>query len=94
MRPITSQMTSKTAVSLVAGYRLVLVDAISVYPAFTGSGRTETGPGRTGSRSLATLNTVDFIVIFLLSNAVRDAVIRSRRFATGGGVVAAVTLVG
>jgi hypothetical protein len=60
-------MTSKTAVSLVAGNRPVRVDAISIYPAITGSGRTEKGPGLTGRHSLAALNTFDFIVIFLLS---------------------------
>jgi hypothetical protein len=71
MSPITSQMTSNTAVSLVAGNRPVRVDAISIYPATTGSGRTEKGPGLTGRHSLAALNTVDFIVILLLSNLVR-----------------------
>jgi hypothetical protein len=65
-------MTSKTAVSLVAGNRPVRVDAISIYRAITGSGYTETGPGLTGRHSLAALNnTVDFIVILLLSNLVR-----------------------
>jgi hypothetical protein len=71
MSPITSQMTSKTAVNLVAGKRLVRVDAMSIYRAITGIGRTETGPGLTGGRRVAALNTVDFIVIFLLSNLVR-----------------------
>jgi hypothetical protein len=75
-------MTSNTAVNLVAGYRLVRVDAISIYRAITGSGRTETGPGLTGRHRLAALNSVDFIVIFLLSNAVRDAVIGPRQLAT------------
>jgi hypothetical protein len=44
---------------------------MSIYRAITGIGRTETGPGLTGRRRVAALNTVDFIVIFLLSNLVR-----------------------
>jgi hypothetical protein len=81
MSPITSQMTSNTAVSLVAGNRPVRVDATSIYRAITGSGRTDKGPGLTGRHGLAALNVIDFIVIFLLSKAVRDAVIGPRRLA-------------
>ena len=67
MSPITSQMMSNTAVNLVVGCCRVRVEAISLYREITGGGRTETRCGLTGRRGLAALNTVDFIVIFLLS---------------------------
>jgi uncharacterized membrane protein YcaP (DUF421 family) len=46
----------------------------------------------TGKRGLASLNTFDFIVIFLLSNVVQNAVIGDDQSLLGG-VVGAVTLV-
>ena len=45
-----------------------------------------------GKRGLANLNTFDFVVIFLLSNVVQNAVIGNDTSLTGG-VVGAVTLV-
>jgi hypothetical protein len=66
MSPITSQMTSKTAASLVAGYRPVRAEAMSVYRAITGSGYPGTGPGLAGRGRLATLDAFDVIVIFLV----------------------------
>jgi hypothetical protein len=54
---------------------------MSIYREITGSRRTETGLGLTGRRRLAARNTVDFIVIYLLSKAVRDAVIGPQRLA-------------
>jgi uncharacterized membrane protein YcaP (DUF421 family) len=46
----------------------------------------------TGKRGLASLNTFDFIVIFLLSNVVQNAVIGNDTSLTGG-IIGAVTLV-
>lgn len=46
----------------------------------------------TGKRGLATMNTFDFVVIFLLSNVVQNAVIGNDSSLTGGAV-GAVTLV-
>jgi uncharacterized membrane protein YcaP (DUF421 family) len=46
----------------------------------------------TGKRGLATMNTFDFIVIFLLSNVVQKAVIGNDNSLLGG-MVGAVTLV-
>lgn len=46
----------------------------------------------TGKRGLASMNTFDFIVIFLLSNVVQNAVIGADNSLTGG-MVGAVTLV-
>ena len=46
----------------------------------------------TGKRGLATMNTFDFVVIFLLSNVVQNAVIGNDTSLTGGAV-GAVTLV-
>ncbi len=46
----------------------------------------------TGKRGLASLNTFDFVVIFLLSNVVQNAVIGNDTSLTGG-LVGAVTLV-
>ncbi len=46
----------------------------------------------TGKRGLANLNTLDFVVIFLLSNVVQNAVIGSDTSFTGGAI-GAVTLV-
>src|SRR3981189_235790 len=45
-----------------------------------------------GKRDLASLNTFDFVVIFLLSNVVQNAIIGNDTSLTGG-VVGAVTLV-
>jgi len=47
----------------------------------------------TGKRDLAVLNTFDFVVIFLLSNIVQNAIIGSDNSFLGG-VIGAVTLVG
>lgn len=47
----------------------------------------------TGKRDLAVLNTFDFVVIFLLSNIVQNAIIGSDNSLLGG-VIGAVTLVG
>ena len=46
----------------------------------------------TGKRGLATMNTFDFVVIFLLSNVVQNAVIGNDTSLTGG-IIGAVTLV-
>lgn len=46
----------------------------------------------TGKRGLASLNTFDFVVIFLLSNVVQNAVIGNDTSLTGG-MIGAVTLV-
>jgi uncharacterized membrane protein YcaP (DUF421 family) len=46
----------------------------------------------TGKRGLASLNTFDFVVIFLLSNVVQNAVIGNDTSLTGG-LIGAVTLV-
>ena len=46
-----------------------------------------------GKRDLAVLNTFDFVVIFLLSNVVQNAVIGSDNSVLGG-IIGAVTLVG
>lgn len=46
----------------------------------------------TGKRGLANLNTLDFVVIFLLSNVVRNAVIGNDT-SFSGGAIGAVTLV-
>ena len=46
----------------------------------------------TGKRGLATMNTFDFVVIFLLSNVVQNAVIGNDN-SLMGGIVGAVTLV-
>jgi uncharacterized membrane protein YcaP (DUF421 family) len=46
----------------------------------------------TGKRGLAALNTFDFVVIFLLSNVVQNAVIGNDTSVTGG-LIGAVTLV-
>jgi len=46
-----------------------------------------------GKRDLAVLNTFDFVVIFLLSNVVQNAIIGSDN-SFSGGVIGAVTLVG
>src|SRR5664279_1433411 len=46
----------------------------------------------TGKRGLANLNTFDFIVIFLLSNVVQNAVIGNDQSLLGG-VIGAITLV-
>lgn len=45
-----------------------------------------------GKRGLATLNTFDFVVIFLLSNVVQNAIIGNDTSVTGG-IIGAVTLV-
>lgn len=45
-----------------------------------------------GKRGLATLNTFDFVVIFLLSNVVQNAIIGNDTSLTGG-IIGAVTLV-
>ena len=47
----------------------------------------------TGKRGLASLNTLDFVVIFLLSNVVQNAVIGNDT-SFSGGAIGAVTLVG
>jgi uncharacterized membrane protein YcaP (DUF421 family) len=46
----------------------------------------------TGKRGLASMNTFDFVVIFLLSNVVQNAVIGNDTSLTGG-IIGAVTLV-
>ena len=46
----------------------------------------------TGKRGLASLSTLDFVVIFLLSNVVQNAVIGNDNSVTGG-IIGAVTLV-
>jgi hypothetical protein len=46
----------------------------------------------TGKRGLASLNAFDFVVIFLLSNVVQNAIIGNDQSVTGG-VIGAVTLV-
>src|SRR6202451_2533245 len=46
----------------------------------------------TGKRGLASLNTFDFVVIFLLSNVVQNAIIGNDTSLTGG-VIGAATLV-
>jgi hypothetical protein len=60
-------MMTNSAVSLVVECRRVRVEAMSLYRAITVGGRMETCSELTGRRRLAALNTVDFIVIFLLS---------------------------
>lgn len=47
----------------------------------------------TGKRELAGLNTLDFVVLFLLSNVVQNAIIGSDNSFSGGAIGAA-TLVG
>ena len=46
----------------------------------------------TGKRGLASMNTFDFVVVFLLSNVVQNAVIGNDSSVTGG-MIGAVTLV-
>ena len=46
----------------------------------------------TGKRGMASLSTIDFVVVFLLSNVVQNAVIGNDNSVTGG-IVGAVTLV-
>jgi len=46
-----------------------------------------------GKRGLATLNTLDFVVVFLLSNVVQNAIIGNDNSFSGGAIGAA-TLVG